>query len=103
VKSLPKPTVRDSRIPCRNCNKGTLFWNSEEGLYVCTQCGIQEAALDTWIDAAQYREQKRMKKKNKERQWALEILGVKDQLNKPIKSKKEKDWEEIIDKIENKE
>ena len=106
MNNLPKPTIRDSSIPCRNCNKGTLFWNSEEKLYVCTKCGIQEAALETWIDAAQYRKKKIKRKNEKERQWALEILGVKDQLKKPIKpikSKKEKEWEEIIKMIDKKE
>lgn len=103
MNSLSKPTIRDSRIPCRNCTKGTLFWNSEERLYVCTKCGIQEAALETWIDAAEYRKKKRKQKNKKERQWALEIFGVKDQLKKPIKSKKEKEWEEIIEMIEKKE
>jgi hypothetical protein len=100
-----KPSVRDSRIPCRNCKEGTLFWNSEEGLYVCIKCGVQEAALETWIDAATYRQKKKRKKKDKERQWALNILGMKDQLKKPKtpkKSNKEKEWEELIKKIEKK-
>ena len=98
-----KPSVRDSKIPCRNCEKGTLFWNSEEGLYVCIKCGIQEAALKTWIDAAEYRQEKLRKKREKERKWALDILGIKDQLVKPKKSKKEQEWEEIIEMIEKKE
>ncbi|MFX0087001.1 MAG: hypothetical protein ACFFAU_15190 [Candidatus Hodarchaeota archaeon] len=98
-----KPSVRDSKIPCRNCQKGTLFWNSEEGLYVCIVCGIQEAALKTWIDAAEYRQEKLRKKKEKEREWALDILGMKDQLKKPKKSKTEQEWEEIIKLIEKKE
>jgi hypothetical protein len=95
--------VRDSRIPCRDCKKGTLFWNPEEKLYVCTNCGIQEAALETWIIAAEHRQKKKLTKREKDRQWALDILGVKDRLKLPKKSDREKEWEEIIDQIEKKE
>ncbi len=94
--------MRDSRIPCRNCSQGTLFWNPEEKLYVCTECGIQEAALKTWIDAAEYRQKKKKRKRDKERQWALDILGVKDNLKKKKKSKREEEWAEIIDKVSKK-
>lgn len=94
--------MRDSRIPCRNCKKGTLFWNPEEKLYVCTKCGIQEAALETWINAAEHRQKKKLQKREKERQWALNILGVKDRLKSPRKSKREQEWEEIIDLIKKK-
>ncbi|MFX1282218.1 MAG: hypothetical protein ACFFB5_01125 [Promethearchaeota archaeon] len=98
---MSKPPVRDSRIPCPNCKKGTLFWNPEEKLYVCIKCGIQEAALETWINAAEHRQKKRLQKREKERQWVLNILGVNDQLTK--KSKQEKEWEEIKDLIKKKE
>jgi hypothetical protein len=100
---LTKPSVRDSRIPCPNCKKGTLYWNPEEKLYVCIECGIQEAALKTWISAAEYRQEKKQQKREKERQWALDILGVKDQLASPKKSKKEQEWAELIDLIEEEE
>ena len=94
--------MRDSRILCRNCKKGTLFWNPEEKLYVCTKCGIQEAALETWINAAEHRQKKKLQKREKERQWALNILGVKDRPKSPRKSKREQEWEEIIDLIKKK-
>ena len=99
---MSRPTVRDSRIPCRNCSKGTLYWNPEEKIYVCTECGIQEAALKTWIDAAEYRQKKKKRKRENDRQWALDILGVKDILKKPKKSKKEEEWADIIEKISQK-
>ncbi len=101
--SLSKPPVRDSRILCRACKRGTLFWNPEEKLYVCTACGIQEPALEIWIDAAEHRQKKKQQKREKERQWALDILGVKDQLKTPKKSKQEQEWEEIINKVKKKE
>ncbi|UCG89857.1 MAG: hypothetical protein JSU57_05190, partial [Candidatus Heimdallarchaeota archaeon] len=86
-----------------NCKKGTLYWNPEEKLYVCITCGIQEAALETWINAAEHRQEKRAQKREKERQWALNILGIENRLNSPKKSKQEKEWEEIIDLIKKKE
>jgi len=95
--------VRDSRIPCPNCKNGTLFWNPEERLYVCTKCGIQEAALETWINAAEHRKKKKLQKREKERQWALDILGVENRLNPPKKQKQEQEWEDIIDLIKKKE
>jgi len=95
--------VRDSRIPCPNCKKGTLYWNSEEKLYVCIECGIQEAALKTWISAAEYRQERKQLKREKERQWALDILNIKDQLTPPKKSKQEQEWDEILDMIKKKE
>ncbi len=95
--------MRDSRIPCPNCKNGTLFWNPEERLYVCTKCGIQEAALETWINAAEHRKKKKLQKHEKERQWALDILGVEDRLNSPKKQKQEQEWEDIIDLIKKKE
>ncbi|UCE13732.1 MAG: TFIIB-type zinc finger domain-containing protein [Candidatus Heimdallarchaeota archaeon] len=101
--NLSKPPVRDSRIPCPNCKKGTLFWNSEEKLYVCTKCGVQEPALKTWISAAEHRHRKKQQKHDNERQWALNILGVKDGLVPPQKSKREQEWEEIIDLVKKKE
>ncbi|MHA2226020.1 MAG: hypothetical protein ACXAC8_12490 [Candidatus Hodarchaeales archaeon] len=100
---MTNPSIRDSKIPCQNCRKGTLYWNHEEKLYVCIECGTQEPALKTWIDAAEYRKKKKQKKRDIERQWALEILGVKDQLKTPKKSKQEKDWDEILELIEEKE
>lgn len=95
--------MRDSRIPCPSCKKGTLFWNPEEKLYVCTKCGIQEAALKTWINAAEHRQDKKLRKREKDRQWALNILGVEDQLKPPKKSKREREWAELIDSIKKKE
>ena len=95
--------MRDSRIPCLNCKKGNLFWNPEEKLYVCTNCGVQEAALKTWINAAEHRKKKKLTKRQKDRQWALDILGVEDRLKNPKKTDREKEWEEIIDLIEKKE
>ncbi len=71
-------------------------------MYVCTKCGIQEAALETWINAAEYRQKKKLQKREKERQWALNILGVKDRLKPSRKSKQEQEWEEIIDLIKKK-
>ncbi|MFX0212218.1 MAG: hypothetical protein ACFFDT_39965 [Candidatus Hodarchaeota archaeon] len=100
---MSKPPVRDSRIPCQNCNQGTLFWNPEESVYVCMKCGIQEEALKTWIGAAQSRQKKKKKKQEKERQWALEILGIKDRLKSPRKSKLEEEWADIIKTIKNRE
>ena len=72
-------------------------------MYVCTECGIQEAALKTWINAAEHRQEKKQQKREKERQWALNILGVKDQLKPPKKSKQEQEWAELIDLIKKKE
>ncbi len=95
--------MRDSRIPCPNCKRGTLFWNPEEKLYVCIKCGIQEAALETWINAAEHRHKKKVEKREKEHQWALNILGIKDRLHPPKKSKLEQKWEEIINLIKKKE
>ncbi len=95
--------MRDSRIPCPNCKNGTLYWNPEEKLYVCPECGIQEAALKTWIESAEHRQEKKQRKREKERQWALNILGVKDQLKPPKKSKQEEEWAELIDLIKKKE
>ncbi|UCG03029.1 MAG: hypothetical protein JSW11_03385 [Candidatus Heimdallarchaeota archaeon] len=95
--------MRDSKIPCPNCKKGTLFWNPEEKLYVCTECGIQEAALKTWISAAEHRQKIKQRKREKERQWALNILGVKDQLKSPKKTKQEQEWDELIEMIKKKE
>jgi len=100
---LSKPPVRDSRIPCHNCEQGTLFWNPDETVYVCTNCGVQEEALKTWIGAAQYRQKKKKTKREKERQWALDILGIKDRLKSPKKSKREEEWADIIESIEKKE
>ncbi|MHA2243639.1 MAG: hypothetical protein ACXADY_01590 [Candidatus Hodarchaeales archaeon] len=71
-------------------------------MYVCTKCGIQEAALETWINAAEHRQKKKLQKHEKERQWALNILGVKDRLKSPKKSKQEEEWEEITDMIKKK-
>lgn len=99
MRSLSKPTIRDSRIPCKNCNSSTLYWNPEEKLYVCPECGIQEDALSTWIKAGKHRISKKEKKKKKDRQWALDVLGIKDQLKKPKKSKKEQEWAEIIERV----
>lgn len=91
--------MRDSRIPCRECKKGTLHWNKKETLYVCTTCGVQEEALPTWIAAAVHRQTKQERNREKERQWALDILGLQDKLVPPKKTKKEKEWEELIKKI----
>lgn len=99
---MSKPTIRDSRIPCKNCSKGTLHWNPEEKLYVCSECGIQEAALKTWIDSAVHRNGKKKRKRELERNWALDILGVDDGLQKPKKSRKEQEWSEIIEKVKRK-
>jgi hypothetical protein len=66
---------------------------------VCTECGIQEAALKTWIDAGKYRQEKRKRMREKDRQWALNILGQKDLLAKPKKSKKEQEWAEIVKRV----
>ncbi|MFW9777275.1 MAG: hypothetical protein ACFFE8_00395 [Candidatus Heimdallarchaeota archaeon] len=91
--------MRDSRIPCRECKDGTLHWNKEETIYVCTSCGVQEDALPTWIEAAEHRQKKGKQKREKERQWALDVLGIKDKLVSSKKTKKEKEWEELIEKI----
>ena len=99
---MTKPTIRDSRIPCKNCSEGTLHWNPEEKLYVCQKCGIQEAALKTWIESAVHRKGKKKKKREKERNWALNILGVEDGLKKPKKLRKEQEWSEIIEKVKRK-
>ena len=96
---MAKPPVRDSRIPCRNCSEGTLHWNPEEKLYVCINCGIQEDALKTWIGAGKNRQEKKKRRREKERQWALNILGQKDLLRKPKKSKKEQEWADIIERV----
>ena len=99
---MPKPTVRDSKIPCKNCSTGTLHWNPEEKLYVCINCGIQEAALQTWIKSAEHRIDKKKKRREKERQKVLNIMGLKDGLKKPKKSKKEEEWSDIIEKVSRK-
>ena len=99
---MSKPAIRNSRIPCKNCQNGTLHWNPEEKLYVCNKCGIQDAALETWIESAVYRNEKKSKRKEKDRQWALGVLGVKDGLKKPKKSRKEQEWSEIIEKVKRK-
>ena len=96
---MSNPNVRDSSIPCKECKKGTLYWNPDESVYVCINCGVQEKALKTWIDAAEYRKKKKQQKRLRERQWALEILGVKDQLNPPKKSKRKNEWGKFIEKI----
>ena len=96
---MPNPLIRDSSIPCKECKEGTLYWNPEESVYVCITCGVQEKALKTWIDAAEHRKKKKQQKRLRERQWALDILGVKDQLNPPKKSKRENEWEKFIEKI----
>lgn len=59
--------------------------------------------MKTWISAGEYRQEKKQLKREKERQWALEILGVEDQLTPPKKSKKEQEWAELIDLIKKKE
>jgi len=99
---LAIPTIRNSRIPCKNCHEGTLHWNPEEKLYVCYKCGIQEEALKTWIESAVHRKGKKRKIREKERNWALDILGVEDALKKKKKSRKEQDWSEIIEKVKRK-
>ncbi|WP_455140208.1 hypothetical protein [Candidatus Hodarchaeum mangrovi] len=99
---MGRPPIRDSRIPCPNCKKSTLFWNSEEKIYVCTLCGIQEPALETWISSGVYRQQKKKNRRVKERQWALDILGVKDKLNQTKLSDAEQQWDEIKRLIEEK-
>ncbi|MFX0172162.1 MAG: hypothetical protein ACFE9L_09595 [Candidatus Hodarchaeota archaeon] len=100
---MSKPPVRDSKIPCNNCNEGTLFWNPDESVYVCIKCGIQEEALKTWIGTAQFRQKKKKLKREKERQWALDILGIKDRLKSPKKSKQEEEWADIIKSIKTRE
>jgi hypothetical protein len=62
-------------------------------------CGVQEDALPTWIAAAEHRQKKQKRKREKERQWALDVLGIKDKLVPPKKNKKEKEWEDLIEKI----
>lgn len=99
MNNLPDPPVRDSTIPCKECKDGTLFWNPDESIYVCTSCGVQEKALKTWISAAEHRKRKKEQKKSRERQWALDIMGVKDKLNSPKKSKRENEWTKFIEKI----
>ncbi|MHA1974691.1 MAG: hypothetical protein ACTSW1_16970 [Candidatus Hodarchaeales archaeon] len=99
---MSKPTVRDSLIPCPNCRKGTLYWNPEEKLYVCTTCGIQEAALKTWVKAGEHRQKKKNRKKEKDRQWALNILGLQDKLKAEKKTNEEKQWDDIVKMIKEK-
>ena len=96
-------TIRDSKIPCPNCKKGTLFWQPDEKIYVCTKCGVQEEALKTWIGAAEHREKKKVRKRQKDRQWALDILGLKDELKTPNKSNQERLWDDIESLIKSKE
>jgi len=92
---MVRPSIRDSRIPCPNCKKSTLYWNSEEKIYVCTLCGVQEPALKTWISSGVHRQQKKKNRREMERQWALDILGVKDKLNQPELSDVEQQWDVI--------
>jgi hypothetical protein len=99
---MNQPNIRDSRIPCPNCKRGTLYWNSEEKIYVCTQCGIQEAALKTWVNAGVHRQKKREQKKANERQWALNILGMEDKLAKHKRTEAEQEWDEIVELIKKK-
>lgn len=99
---MDKPVARDSLIPCKNCKIGTLHWNPEEKLYVCNKCGIQEQALKTWISSAERRQYKKERKIENDRQWAMDLLGVKENRKKPKKSKKEKEWEKIINKVKDK-
>ncbi|MHA1215473.1 MAG: hypothetical protein ACTSR2_11700 [Candidatus Hodarchaeales archaeon] len=99
---MSRPTVRDSLIPCPNCRKGTLHWNPEEKLYVCTTCGTQEEALKTWVKAGEHRQKKKNSKKEKDRQWALNILGLQDKLKSENKSHEEKQWDDILKKIKEK-
>ena len=58
--------------------------------------------MKTWIESAVHRKGKKRRKKEKERNWALDILGVEDGLKKPKKSRKEQDWSEIIEKVKRK-
>ncbi len=102
MRTLTNLHIRNSKIPCKECGKGTLYWNPEESVYVCIECGIQEKALKTWIGAAEHRKMKKEKKREKERKWALDILGIKDKLNSQKKTKKEREWSDIIEKIEQK-
>lgn len=99
---MVRPSIRDSLIPCPNCKKSTLFWNSEEKIYVCTLCGVQEPALKTWINSGVYRDKKKKNRREMERQWALDILGVNDKLNQPELSDEEQQWNDIIQLIEKK-
>jgi hypothetical protein len=99
---LVKPPVRDSKIPCQECKKGTLFWNPEESVYVCTNCGVQAKALETWIASAQHRQNKKRKIRERDRKWALNILGIEDKLEKSKKSRKEEEWDELMKKVKEK-
>lgn len=100
---MSNSTIRDSRIPCPNCKEGTLFWKPDEKLYVCANCGVQEAALKTWIGAAEHRQKKKVLQRERERQWALDILGVKDGLKPKKKGEQEKLWNDIESLIKSKE
>ncbi len=100
---MSNPTIRDSRIPCPNCKQGTLYWRPDAKLYVCTKCGIQEAALKTWIGAAEHRQKKKKLMREQERQWALDILGIEDELKQKKKTKQEKLWEDVESLIKKKE
>jgi len=92
-------TLRQKTIPCKvkGC-QGFLAWNTEAKLYVCTTCGTQQDALEVWKTSATRRQKRKEKQRAKERAWVLDILGITDKPKKPQKSKREREWAELIKK-----
>ena len=92
--------IYQKNIPCCVCEKGFLAWNPEETIYVCTTCGVQQEALNTWKKSAEFKEDKRKRKIEKEREWVLNILGT-EKKKKKLKKKEdpaEGEWADLIEK-----
>lgn len=97
--------MRESRIRCKSCNKGLLYWKPVEKRYVCIECGLESEALPTWEASAQHRKSKAEKQKEKHIAFIQEILGTSEPDRREKRKKKrpsraerlEEEWNEMIE------
>ncbi|MFX1511096.1 MAG: hypothetical protein ACFFCQ_00705 [Promethearchaeota archaeon] len=77
-----------------------MAWNPDETCYVCTTCGTQQEALKTWKKSARIRKNRREQKIEEEREWVLDILGIKKEEEDSDKEKDplEREWADLIEK-----
>ena len=88
--------MRQTKIPCKNCDDGKLIWQPECKRYVCAGCGIEADALPTWISTTNHRKSRAEKAKKKRIAYIEEIMGSStDNIKKKKKSSREEDLEKI--------
>ncbi|MHA1450594.1 MAG: hypothetical protein ACTSP4_14385 [Candidatus Hodarchaeales archaeon] len=93
--------MRQTKIPCKNCDDGRLIWQPGSKRYVCANCGIEEDAVPTWISTANYRKSRSERAKRKRIAYIEEIMGPSTgKIKKKKKSSRddelEKIWKELV-------